>query len=258
MDFETETSESKRSKEFKEMEFETECKRKRKTRRGKRKNRRCFHNNTTAVSDTDSSISCAMCRDVISECRYIHGNLSKKSKRRQLRPRYSPKAPRNSTSFIMDDHIENANGYLDYESPELNFEQKVDDSWTFSPDYFTRLGCSDDVDVCDVEFENNFTKSLDFMKNDFESAYNASREEELFKLSKNELIKEICKMEERADFLSINLDKTISKSDNENHVVYIGNQNLKMKLNIQSLHEENKSLLVENEALHSMLCKQQQ
>jgi hypothetical protein len=75
---------------------------------------------------------------------------------------------------IMDDHIENANGYLDYESPEFNFEQKVDDSWTFSPDYFSRLGCSDDVDVCDVEFENNFTKSLDFMKNDFESAYNAS------------------------------------------------------------------------------------
>jgi hypothetical protein len=253
MEYETESK--RRRKEFKEMEFETECKRKRKTRRGKRKNRSsgCFHNNTsiTAVSETDS---CAMCRDVISKCHYIHGNLSKKSKRRQLRPRYSPKAPRNSTSFIMDDHIENANGYLDYESPEFNFEQKVDDSWTFSPDYFSRLGCSDDVDVCDVEFENNFTKSLDFMKNDFESAYNASREEELFKLSKNELIKEICKMEDRAEFLSINLDKTIGKTDHENHV---GNQNLKMKLNIQSLHEENKSLLVENEALYSMLCKRQ-
>jgi regulator of replication initiation timing len=30
-----------------------------------------------------------------------------------------------------------------------------------------------------------------------------------------------------------------------------------MKLNIKSLHEENKSLLVENEALYSMLCKRQ-
>jgi hypothetical protein len=114
-----ETESKRRRKEFKEMEFETECKRKRKTRRGKRKNRSsgCFHNNTSSitavsVSETDS---CAMCRDVISKCHYIHGNLSKKSKRRQLRPRYSPKAPRNSTSFIMDDHIENANGYLDYD-----------------------------------------------------------------------------------------------------------------------------------------------
>lgn len=225
----------------------------RKTRRGKKKNRNVSRLENSGCCQQKEIDSCNQCLTLMAECDYIHEKMSRKSGRRTgrlLRPRYSPKAPRNYTSFIMDDHLENAYGYLSYESPESNFDQRVDDDWSVSPDYFSRLGSSDNVELCNEDIENDnldCAKTLDFIKNDFESTYNSSRVEELSKLTKDDLMVAICKMEDRAEQLSKNLD---------NVDLHDKSPSLSMKQNILSLQNENKKLQIENEALKAVLYPQ--
>ncbi|VDI49616.1 Hypothetical predicted protein [Mytilus galloprovincialis] len=240
--------------EFSETQVcETICRRK--TRRGKKKNRNLSRLENGGCCQENEIDSCNQCSTLMEECDYIHEKMTRKSGRKRtgrlLRPRYSPKAPRNYTSFIMDDHLENAYGYLDYKSPESNFDQRVDDGWSVSPDYFSRLGSSDNVDFCDEDIENenlDCAKTLDFIKNDFEFTYNSSRTEELSKLTKDDLIVAIRKMEDHAEQLSKNLDNVELQDKSPR---------LSMERNIRNLQNENKKLQIENEALKAVLCPHQ-
>lgn len=100
---------------------------------------------------------------------------------RSLRPIIVPKAPENSTQFLIDDHEDS--------TQFLNFE----DSYK-SP---TWCGPMDDPDAyCPADDDDSF-KCLYYMR-DFESEYQSAREEVLLDWSREMLFEEIQKLESKA------------------------------------------------------------
>lgn len=234
-----------------------------KTRRGKKKNA-MFRNRskpTTATCDRvhnelETENTCVMCSEMFTECENLNNNLTFKTKNKRkrrglLRPRYSPKAPKNYTSYIMDDHIENRDGYLSYtyESPDSVFGRNELLVCSYSPGFIDQLSldnCANSLIKYDSEKDVK-NKDLDFIKNDFECMYNTTRAEELAKQTKCELIESVCKMEEKADHLLRSLDKVNSQTTNSDE---------SLKHNIKKIQLENKRLKAENEILMSILQKQ--
>lgn len=225
-------------------------KRCKKTRRGKRKHfsgnnvrndvAYCDENKHQRLEKTENGM-CDLISDITKTT--CSPTLLKKSKSRKnkglLRPRYSPKAPKNYTSYIMDDHIANADGHFRYtfESPDSTFGRN--DLVMCSTDYIEEPGSGHLVN-------NSYNKNdldLDFIQKDFENMYNASRTEEISKLSKCELIEDMLKMEDQVVCLLTKLEQVDKSPQNKESI----------KHSFQKLLIENERLKTENEKMKSLL-----
>ncbi|XP_046546241.1 protein HEXIM1-like [Haliotis rubra] len=163
-----------------------------KTRRGKRCGRRTRRGEKSWDEMAQPSFSSDM------------DTKSVKGRKFYVRPRYSPKAPHNSTQFIMDDQhhcLVNSEHIFDFSrcdemSIYCNDEDASKGSAQGSPssecDCTSPHSCS-----WENELNNLQLNSSQYMANDFESFYNQLRAEELSKLSKDELVEEILSMEEK-------------------------------------------------------------
>lgn len=197
-----------------------------KTRRGKKRIGKKFNQNfdssTLLTEDnhlhtSDEIDKCPNCLVVADECerlRKVKTKSSRRKSRQKLRPRYSPKAPRNSTQFLMDDHFLNSINFVNFESPEMIYEDRYYEN--MSPDEMDidrssqslmKLSsrCSSDVETCDND-EEFYKDTYTFMEKDFENTYENARYEEFEKLSKKELVDKILEMEREASKLMKRLD----------------------------------------------------
>ncbi|GIY55333.1 uncharacterized protein CDAR_65771 [Caerostris darwini] len=112
-----------------------------------------------------------------------------------VRPINVPKAPENSTSFIIDDHNE-CHLYMSFETPHLNKSgQEYHDE--NDPVYHN----------IDYEYESpqDFDNSMYFDR-DFEMSYNNNRFEELMRLSRNKLMSGVVDLESRLRNLNEQLE----------------------------------------------------
>ncbi|KAK3601577.1 hypothetical protein CHS0354_027822 [Potamilus streckersoni] len=126
--------------------------------------------------------------------------------RRLLRPYYSPKAPENSTQFIMDAHCENLNLFSSL-YPPVEFgkasrcDQSIDDQ---DVNIFEDLMENDLVHRVPEAYVQDDNLSFDnsvalFMQDDFEQVYRIAREDELNEMSREDLIRALFEMEQKLD-----------------------------------------------------------
>ena len=110
-----------------------------------------------------------------------------------LRPRYSPRAPQNSTQFLMDDHLA---WELDLEQYSPDYERSM-----YSPDLAASgfSGSESDVDSSEL---NDVDDTYAYMAKDFEIAFRDAQEERMSNMSHSELVSKILSLEERLEMLS--------------------------------------------------------
>jgi hypothetical protein len=195
-----------------------------KTRRGKKRNRifRDSHEVCETDGNLENSLNCERLSpspyDGASDVSPVKNSRIQQSpglKRRQaiLRPKYSPKAPKNSTQFLMDDHFSYSCDFLSIESPDpweqrqqvsdhavLELPEVADDSLSFQ---------MDDLNEC-INRADEETKA--FMEKDFEDAYHSIQCDEVSRLSESELIAAICSMESKAEHFEKELENSSSQS----------------------------------------------
>ena len=244
-----------------------------KTRRGRKKRCKCRF-----TFDENPSCSCAARFDIDSEtdCQVDIQNQKNNIKRRNmLRPSSSPKAPRNTTEFLMDDHLASRqpNFYnldnsfnkdskfspvspalrLSEEDSEfdnnclLDHEEQCVPGMTVVP--FTTFRKSkmspafSDIDYKYESYEEGFDETFNFQQQDFETAYTSILEETLQKESKSDLIEKIMFTEKKL----VALEKTYSKLEDAKSVDID-----KLMKELQDLQAENRTLKEENKLLKSL------
>jgi len=117
----------------------------------------------------------------------------------RLRPVNVPKAPENSTQFIIDDH-EDCNLYVSFEAEAVKNYKKRNievNLLTGSPQIYSA--------------ENESSSELDmttFFEKDFELIYRRAKEEEMMALSRDELIAQVVGLERKALELDAKLKST--------------------------------------------------
>jgi len=119
-------------------------------------------------------------------------------KRPMLRPLDVPKAPNNSTQYIMDDH-ENCNLYFSFESPRCRRRRRS--TGASCSDGSGESGYSPCNGYQDIDYEYESPDDLDsaaFLERDFEIIYRRAREDELVNLSRVQLIEQFIEMEDKA------------------------------------------------------------
>ncbi|XP_046335159.2 uncharacterized protein LOC124117373 [Haliotis rufescens] len=188
---------------------ETEEVKMKKTRRGKRcgrRTRRCEENSFDEMADP----SCSSSMDT----------KSVKGRKFYVRPRYSPKAPHNSTQFIMDDQhhcLVNNEHIFDFSrcdemSMYFNNEDASQGSAQGSP--HSDCDCANShSSALENELNNLQLNASQYMANDFESFYNQLRAEELSKLSKDELVDELLSIEEKVSDFEEKMQKMQRNTD---------------------------------------------
>ncbi|XP_050414178.1 protein HEXIM1 [Patella vulgata] len=144
-----------------------------------------------------------------------------------IRPRYSPKAPHNSTQFLMGDHeslmCRNDDDVEFYEPsyPEKdNFiNYQIENNDFDLSNYTNEFSTSNSNGIEDFDLSDNFeTRNFDeadsvmFMLNDFNQMYDSVRVEQLSSLSKCELIDAVKKLENEVNIRENKLIRTPSKS----------------------------------------------
>ncbi|XP_067684103.1 protein HEXIM1-like [Haliotis asinina] len=177
-----------------------------KTRRGKRCGRRTRRGEKNFDEMAESSFSADM------------DTKSVKGRRFYVRPRYSPKAPHNSTQFIMDDQhhcLVSSEHIFDFSRCDemlMYDEDTSKGSAQGSPrsecDCTSPRPCAWETELCNMHLT-----STQYMANDFESFYNQLRAEELSKLSKDELVEEILSMEEKVSGFEERMQKMQRNAD---------------------------------------------
>lgn len=238
-----------------------------KTRRGKKRNRifRDSHEVCETKGNLENCLNCerlSPCPDDddsdVSPVKNSRIQRSPGFKRRQaiLRPKYSPKAPQNSTQFLMDDHFSYSCDFLGFDSPDpwgqrqqysdhdsdesiIELPEAADDSLLFQ---------MDDLSEC-INSADEETKA--FMEKDFEDAYHSIQCDEVSRLSESELITAICSMESKAE----RLEKELENSSSSRTVQFTGvkSRRKKKKGVISQLKREITDLQKENEQLKRML-----
>ena len=170
--------------------------------------------------------------------------------RRYIRPRYSPKAPHNSTQFIMEDHeceysgVQALSEYPEvveefYSCRDADESKKNVSSILYSPKRMSGGSESNgstnsdlELDVENLQIDNTFV----FMANDFENCYHNARTEELSELSRDNLIEKIIGMENKV----MELEHKLSKINKMSH-----KQNLNQRTTSHSIKSEFMSDLVQ-------------
>ncbi|XP_062583085.1 protein HEXIM1-like [Saccostrea cucullata] len=237
--------------------------RSKKTRRGKKKNRnlRDTHEVSEIKGNLENCLSCERLSpydgdsEGMSPVKKYRQRQAKGNRRRQtiLRPRYSPKAPHNSTQFLMDDHFTYSCEFLGFESPDpwgqrLHYSDDSDASIVEPPEP------ADDSLLFQMDDLNDSINSADqdtkaFMEKDFEDAYNSIQIDEASRLSKSELISAICSMESKAELL----EKELECSPTSVQFTEVKTRRQRKKGVINQLKRENLNLQRENDQLKRML-----
>lgn len=122
------------------------------------------------------------------------------NQQRILRPLEVPKAPSNSTQFIMDDH-ENCNLYVSFESPS-RYKRRRRSSETSTDAANGEYCTSPCMGYHDIDYEYESPDDLDqtaFFEKDFEMIYRRAREEELIALSRSDLVSQLIELERKAN-----------------------------------------------------------
>lgn len=241
-----------------------------KTRRGKKKNRNVRDNNEVSDSNGDLE-NCLKCErlspyqaydgdseegvSTLKKIRMRRNRGGVKKRQAVLRPKYSPKAPHNSTQFLMDDHCTYSCEYLGFESPDpwgqrLQYSDDSDTSIVDPP----APEIADDSLLFQMDDINDSINSADqdtkaFMEKDFEEAYHSIQCDEISRLSKSELISSICAMESKAELL----EKELEKSPEIIKFTGVRSRRHRTKGVISQLKKENLSLQRENEQLKRKL-----
>ena len=251
-----------------ESQMEVNFRRLKKTRRGKKKNRISLDSNNEVSEMKDDLENCLRCERLSPYHYQSYDGESegvspiKKSrmrrKRRQaiLRPKYSPKAPHNSTQFLMDDHCSPSCEFLGFESPDpwgqrLQYSDESDTSIVDPP---APHEIADESLLFQMDDLNESINSADqetkaFMEKDFEEAYHSIQCDEISRLSKSELISAICSMESKAE----QLEKELERSPESVEFTGVKSKRQRTKGVISQLKKENLNLLRENEQLKRML-----
>ncbi|OWF41559.1 hypothetical protein KP79_PYT11856 [Mizuhopecten yessoensis] len=244
--------------------------RKRKTRRGKKKREFGSVEKFPMKSTTDScDIDCVYysCQYCTKECLCDQKNkkFSKETRRNRsrqiLRPRYSPKAPHNSTQFIMDGHLKDQTFYNHFDSPEYPCETtKMIPELEYSPNSRSSDYGLDTLfrDTEIIDFGTATTDTVAFMEQDFESAMRTAQIDELSNMPKEELLKRVLVMADRAEHLEKELEQSSSDSSHlgdEDDDSMIGSNTKNGRGYLSKLYKENVKLKSENQQLKEMLSK---
>jgi len=133
---------------------------------------------------------------------HLHARKLASHNRRLLRPAKVPKAPQNSTQFIIDDH-ENSAYFIDFEKG------------------FTSPGTRDDIPGWSPYFQQ-----------DFENVYRTTREAETIDWTHDVLVEKISSLEERVKTLEQQLsvcDPNLYMSQMQHRIVCMQDQNRQIK-----------------------------
>ncbi|KAK6176759.1 hypothetical protein SNE40_014997 [Patella caerulea] len=151
-------------------------------------------------------------------------------KRSFIRPRYSPKAPHNSTQFLMGDHESLAfrsdddvefyePSYYSYPEKDNFINNQIENNDLDLSNYANEFSSLNSNGIEDLDLSDNFeTRNFDeadsvmFMMNDFNQMYDSVRVEQLSNLSKCELIDAVKKLENEVNIRENKLIRTPSKS----------------------------------------------
>ncbi|XP_022256318.1 uncharacterized protein LOC111089007 [Limulus polyphemus] len=170
----------------------------------------------------------------------------KKKPRVQIRPIDVPKAPENSTQFIIDDH-EDCNLYKSFENPGnvLNESSEQDTVGGSASDSWINVR---HAAFHDIDYEYELPDDLDhtaFYEEDFENAYAKIRVENLLLMTEEELAERCAEYEAQ----KLALEKQLSQYDPE-----LCLEQLQQKLLM--LQEENEKLKKYNRSLKQYLYSQ--
>lgn len=239
-----------------------------KTRRGKKKSYvERMGDNFLASPTTDAeNVSCGfhLTSPYSRQCEGGNRNVSNNSpirRKNKLRPAYSPKAPHNSTQFLMDDNLENQtlseNLFLQeeisiYENDHLKKESSASSPSNFStssagssPCYVT---CSENLSESlsldeDYSSLEDIDSRINYFEQDFEAIYCKMRAEELSKMSKQELVDSVLKLKSKLEKFECNeIEDDIKSSETSLN-----------SPSLTTLVEENRRLQLENECLKKEL-----
>ena len=232
---------------------------KKKTRRGKKKTLKSLrdrinHTDILGLEEENSNNACADCGvSPLRESKDSIFKMYKRNSRGTLRPRYSPKAPHNSTQFLMDDQ------YMEFPSDKTQGNtEDSDNSHSVSFYEYSNIqqeNFYDDYGINTLfrDEDDGISKKLCsdtaiFMEVNFESEYRDVRSEELKKMSTKELCDSIIHMEDKASQLESELEMMYSDSRESN--IPVG-KHQKYSNVICKLKEENRRLQNENEYLRN-------
>ncbi|KAL3853255.1 hypothetical protein ACJMK2_016810 [Sinanodonta woodiana] len=161
----------------------------------------------------------------------------RKTRMRLLRPYYSPKAPVNSTQFIMDDHCENLNLFPSLYTPVKfgkapHCDLTIDDQ---DIDLFDEMMGHELVHQVPEAYVQDGNPSLDnsvaeFMLDDFEQVFRVARLDELSEMSREDLIRALFELEQKLD--KFNSSTSEKQRGGISHI----------KVENQHIQEENKRL----------------
>ena len=135
-----------------------------------------------------------------------------------LRPRDVPRAPLNSTSFIIDDH-ENSAFYIDFDAAARRSPTGPSDGSQLE---------SSTADDEDAE-EAALAEAEEFSRKDFENVYRRAREEELAELERPELVECVRALETRVRELEAQLtlyDPEVWVTNLQNQLLHLQEENL--------------------------------
>uniref|UniRef100_T1J856 Uncharacterized protein n=1 Tax=Strigamia maritima TaxID=126957 RepID=T1J856_STRMM len=158
------------------------------------------------------------------------------SRSRILRPTEVPKAPENSTQFIMDDH-EDCNLYFSFETRirAQSGGKKGNSINCNSNEHDQFLGLQD----IDFEYESpdDFDRNA-FVEQDFEIIYRRAREEELSAFSREEMVRQCIELEQRA----LELEQQLSRIDPDIVITRLQEELLRLQEESSILKDENDRL----------------
>lgn len=181
-------------------------------------------------SESEESMSSDFITNVLNEpARLPEERRSEKRKLPLLRRPLAPKAPMNSTQFLIEDHeLFECNLYQSFETPPRGTGNHS------TPKMQSPL---QSINLYDVNFEYDSPgdiNTVEFLAKDFENEYRVVAEERLHNMSRDALMEEIAYLE--AELHSLRSDSSDSDSRDDNDI-------------LAELLEEYRNLKVQNTAL---------
>lgn len=182
-------------------------------------------------SESEESTSSDFVTSVLNEpARLPEERRSEKRKLPLLRRPLAPKAPMNSTQFLIEDHeLFECNLYQSFETPPRGGTGNHSTPKMQSP--------LESIDLYDVNFEYDSPgdiNTVEFLARDFENEYRVVAEERLHNMSREALMDEIAFLE--AELQSLRSDSSDSDSRDDNDI-------------LTELLEEYRNLKLQNTAL---------
>ncbi|CAH1782611.1 unnamed protein product [Owenia fusiformis] len=175
---------------------------------------------------------------------------------------YNPKAPMNSTQYIMDDHDNNHELYTDFEVSSI---KPVDIAVAPHPaDIPYHSPAYEDINY-EYESPDDVSDSFSFIEKDFEAAFQSVREDELWEMPKNKLVtgfidleNKLLQLENRLESLEreqFEKEFMTSDSDSDSNLDESFEETVPISTLLEELHQlqnENQKLEAEHNSLKAV------